>query len=487
MFNKKKSKKHDIKKTVKSAVREEIKNTVKSTIVQDFLDSSAESIEKNDQIETDLYIKNNVKRGLRNANGTGVVVGLTKIGDVRGYDMDSAGNKVPIEGKLFYRGYSIEDIVQNCIDENRFGFEEVTFLLIFGTLPSKSELEAFKKMLGAKRELPNVFARDMILTTPSNNIMNKLARSVLALYCYDDNPDDTSISNVLRQSINLIGYFPALIAYAYQAKSSFYDNMSLHLHNPIPELSTSENILRMIRPMGEYMDIEAKLLDLSMILHAEHGGGNNSSFTTHLISSTGTDTYSAISAAIGSLKGPRHGGANIAVINMIADIKAHVPDFNNRGKLDDYLVKLLKKEAYDKSGLIYGMGHAIYTLSDPRAKLLKSMSKKLAENKNLVDDFLLCDYIERRTPQLYAEVTGTEKPMPANVDLYSGFVYDALDIPITIATPLFATARLSGWCAHRIEEIVAGRKLMRPAYKSVQEPREYISMKHRHSSHATKK
>ena len=487
MFNKKKSKKHDIKKTVKSAVREEIKNTVKSTIVQDFLDSSAESIEKNDQIETDLYIKNNVKRGLRNANGTGVVVGLTKIGDVRGYDMDSAGNKVPIEGKLFYRGYSIEDIVQNCIDENRFGFEEVTFLLIFGTLPSKSELEAFKKMLGAKRELPNGFARDMILTTPSNNIMNKLARSVLALYCYDDNPDDTSISNVLRQSINLIGYFPALIAYAYQAKSSFYDNMSLHLHNPIPELSTSENILRMIRPMGEYMDIEAKLLDLSMILHAEHGGGNNSSFTTHLISSTGTDTYSAISAAIGSLKGPRHGGANIAVINMIADIKAHVPDFNNRGKLDDYLVKLLKKEAYDKSGLIYGMGHAIYTLSDPRAKLLKSMSKKLAENKNLVDDFLLCDYIERRTPQLYAEVTGTEKPMPANVDLYSGFVYDALDIPITIATPLFATARLSGWCAHRIEEIVAGRKLMRPAYKSVQEPREYISMKHRHSSHATKR
>ena len=487
MFNKKKSKKHDIKKTVKSAVREEIKNTVKSTIVQDFLDSSAESIEKNDQIETDLYIKNNVKRGLRNANGTGVVVGLTKIGDVRGYDMDSAGNKVPIEGKLFYRGYSIEDIVQNCIDENRFGFEEVTFLLIFGTLPSKSELEAFKKMLGAKRELPNGFARDMILTTPSNNIMNKLARSVLALYCYDDNPDDTSISNVLRQSINLIGYFPALIAYAYQAKSSFYDNMSLHLHNPIPELSTSENILRMIRPMGEYMDIEAKLLDLSMILHAEHGGGNNSSFTTHLISSTGTDTYSAISAAIGSLKGPRHGGANIAVINMIADIKAHVPDFNNRGKLDDYLVKLLKKEAYDKSGLIYGMGHAIYTLSDPRAKLLKSMSKKLAENKNLVDDFLLCDYIERRTPQLYAEVTGTEKPMPANVDLYSGFVYDALYIPITIATPLFATARLSGWCAHRIEEIVAGRKLMRPAYKSVQEPREYISMKHRHSSHATKK
>ena len=482
MFNRNKSKRHDIKKTVKSAVKEEIKNTVKSTLVQDFLDYSAKTIETNDNIESDLYIKNNVKRGLRNSNGTGVVVGLTKIGDVRGYEVDSAGNKIPVDGKLFYRGYNIEDIVGNCIKEDRFGFEEITFLLIFGTLPSRSELEAFKKMLGAKRELPNGFARDMILTAPSNNIMNKLARSVLALYCYDDNPDDTSIPNVLRQSINLIGYFPALIAYAYQAKASFYDNMSLHLHNPIPELSTSENILRMIRPMGEYMDIEAKLLDLSMILHAEHGGGNNSSFTTHLISSTGTDTYSAISAAIGSLKGPKHGGANIAVINMIADIKAHVPDFNNRGKLDDYLVKILKKEANDKTGLVYGMGHAIYTLSDPRAKLLKSMSKKLAENKNLVDDFLLCDYIERRTPQLYAEVTGIEKPMPANVDLYSGFVYDALDIPVTIATPLFATARLSGWCAHRIEELVAGGKLMRPAYNSVQQPREYINIKDRTSS-----
>ncbi len=482
MFNRNKSKRHDIKKTVKSAVKEEIKNTVKSTLAQDFLDYSAKTIETNDKIESDLYIKNNVKRGLRNSNGTGVVVGLTKIGDVRGYEVDSAGNKIPVDGKLFYRGYNIEDIVGNCIKEDRFGFEEITFLLIFGTLPSRSELEAFKKMLGAKRELPNGFARDMILTAPSNNIMNKLARSVLALYCYDDNPDDTSIPNVLRQSINLIGYFPALIAYAYQAKASFYDNMSLHLHNPIPELSTSENILRMIRPMGEYMDIEAKLLDLSMILHAEHGGGNNSSFTTHLISSTGTDTYSAISAAIGSLKGPKHGGANIAVINMIADIKAHVPDFNNRGKLDDYLVKILKKEANDKTGLVYGMGHAIYTLSDPRAKLLKSMSKKLAENKNLVDDFLLCDYIERRTPQLYAEVTGIEKPMPANVDLYSGFVYDALDIPVTIATPLFATARLSGWCAHRIEELVAGGKLMRPAYNSVQQPREYINIKDRTSS-----
>ena len=482
MLSKIMPKRNDLKKTVKSAVKEEVKSQVKAALVQDFLDNSANIVTANDKIDPDLYIKNNVKRGLRNSNGTGVVVGLTKIGGVRGYDVDDDGNKIPIEGQLFYRGYSIEDIVNNCIKENRFGFEEITFLLIFGSLPSKTELEAFKKVLGSRRELPQGFARDMILTAPSNKIMNKLARSVLALYCYDSNPDDTSVSNVIRQSIELIGYFPALIAYAYQAKCSFYDNMSLHLHTPVPELSTSENILRMIRPNGEYTDIEAKLLDLSMILHAEHGGGNNSAFTTHLVSSTGTDTYSAISAAIGSLKGPKHGGANIAVINMMADIKEHVPDFNNRGKLDDYLVKLLRKQAGDRSGLVYGMGHAIYTLSDPRAKVLKSMAKKLADSKNLVDDFLLCDYIEKRVPQLKAEITGVDKPMPANVDLYSGFVYDALNIPTTIATPLFATARLSGWCAHRIEELVAGGKLMRPAYNSVQPVQEYVPIDKRTSN-----
>ena len=482
MLSKIMPKRNDLKKTVKSAVKEEVKSQVKAALVQDFLDNSANIVTDNDKIDPDLYIQNNVKRGLRNSNGTGVVVGLTKIGGVRGYDVDDDGNKIPIEGQLFYRGYSIEDIVNNCIKENRFGFEEITFLLIFGSLPSKTELEAFKKVLGSRRELPQGFARDMILTAPSNNIMNKLARSVLALYCYDSNPDDTSVSNVIRQSIELIGYFPALIAYAYQAKCSFYDNMSLHLHTPVPELSTSENILRMIRPNGEYTDIEAKLLDLSMILHAEHGGGNNSAFTTHLVSSTGTDTYSAISAAIGSLKGPKHGGANIAVINMMADIKEHVPDFNNRGKLDDYLVKLLRKQAGDRSGLVYGMGHAIYTLSDPRAKVLKSMAKKLADSKNLVDDFLLCDYIEKRVPQLKAEITGVDKPMPANVDLYSGFVYDALNIPTTIATPLFATARLSVWCAHRIEELVAGGKLMRPAYNSVQPVQEYVPIDKRTSN-----
>lgn len=474
------------KKAIRAAVKEEVKNTMKARSEKSLLDDSAKIITDRDRIPPELYREKNVKMGLRNSNGTGVIVGLTRIGEVQGYNTDEYGNKVPVEGKLYYRGYAIEDLVNNCIKENRFGFEEITFLLIFGYLPSKSELEAFNKLLGAKRDLPQGFARDMILTAPSNSIMNKLARSVLALYCYDDNPDDTSIPNVLRQSINLIGYFPALIAYAYQAKAAYYDNMSLHLHNPIPELSTSENILRMIRPTGEYTDIEAKTLDLSMILHAEHGGGNNSSFTTHLVSSTGTDTYSAIAAAIGSLKGPKHGGANVAVIKLMENIKQNVPNYNNRGKLDDYLIKIMNKEANDKTGLIYGMGHAIYTLSDPRAMVLKKMAEKLAESKCMDDDFLLCDYIEKRVPVLKAELTGADKPMPANVDMYSGFVYHALNIPTTIATPLFATARLSGWCAHRLEELTDGSKLMRPAYNSVQEHLEYTPIAKRTSKIQTK-
>ena len=450
------------------------------TVDQDkFYKNSAKILSERTVIDKQLYIDNDVKRGLRNANGTGVVVGLTNISEVRGYSMDKNGNKIPQEGQLLYRGYDIEDLVMNCISEDRFGFEEAAFLLIMGGLPSKSELNAFNEILSRYRDLPSGFARDMILTAPSRDIMNKLARTVLALYSYDDNPDDISVANVLRQSMLLMGYFPALISYAYQAKSLYYDNKSLHLHMPLPELSTSENILRMIRPLGEYTDFEAKLLDLCMILHAEHGGGNNSAFTTHVISSTGTDTYSAISAAVGSLKGPKHGGANIAVINMMNDIQQHVPDINKRGQLDDYLIKILKGEANDRTGLVYGMGHAIYTLSDPRARLLKSMAKKLAEKKDLLDDFLLCDYVEKRVPQLYAELKGKEVNMPANVDLYSGFVYNALDIPIDIATPLFATARLAGWSAHRIEEIVASDKLIRPAYISVQEERPYIEMKDR--------
>ena len=438
-----------------------------------FYNKMATQLESKDVIPNELYIENKVKRGLRNSNGTGVVVGLTRIGEVCGYTTNENKDKIPREGKLYYRGYDIEDLVNSCIQEDRFGFEEITYLLMFGELPNKKELRDFNALLGENRSLPKDFARDMILTAPSPTIMNKLARCVLALYSYDDNPDDTSVENVIRQSISLIGYFPTLIAYAYQAKSTTYDNKSLHLHYPIPELSTSENILRMIRPTGEYTDLEAKLLDLSTILHAEHGGGNNSSFTTHLISSSGTDTYSAISAAVGSLKGPKHGGANIAVIKMIEDLKRNVSDITDKGQVQDYLVKVLKKQANDKSGLVYGMGHAIYTLSDPRAKVLKKMAKQLAISKDLMDDFLLCDFIENKTPELYAEITGVEKPMPANVDLYSGFVYNALNIPNDIATPLFATARLSGWCAHRLEELTAGKKLMRPAYISVQEHMDY--------------
>ena len=323
------------------------------------------------------------------------------------------------------------------------------------------------------------FARDMILVAPSRSIMNKLSRSVLALYSYDDNPEDTSVQNVLRQSIELIGYFPALIAYAYQAKRSTFHNESLILHYPIAELSTSENILRMIRPTGEFSELEARLLDLSLVLHAEHGGGNNSSFTTHLISSSGTDTYSAISAACGSLKGPRHGGANIEVIKMLSDLKQNVKDITDEKQLEDYFIKILKKEAHDKKGLIYGLGHAIYTISDPRAILLKGMAKKLAEHKGLQDDFALCEFIETKVPDIYAEFTGQKKPMPANVDLYSGFVYMALDIPSDIATPLFATARLSGWCAHRLEELIAGKKLMRPAYVGIQERQPYVPLNER--------
>lgn len=445
----------------------------------EFIQSMTERVESQDEIDSSLYGKHNVKRGLRNANGTGVIVGLTKVGSVIGYSVNEKKEKVPVEGKLLYRGYSVEDLVNSCIKENRFGFEEVTYLLLFGELPSKDQLNTFKNILGSKRELPVGFVRDSILMNPSKSIMNKLARSVLTLYSYDPDPDNTSVESVLRQSIDLIGYFPALVAYGYQAKRNFYDKESLNLHYPVPELSTAENILRMIRPTGEYTELEAKVLDLCLILHAEHGGGNNSSFTTHLISSSGTDTYSAIAAAIGSLKGPKHGGANIAVIRMINDLKKHVKDITDEAQVEQYLREVLKGNANDGSGLIYGMGHAIYTLSDPRAVVLKDMARRLGEHKGREDDFKLCAMIEEITPRIFREMTGSDKPICANVDLYSGFVYEVLNIPHDVATPLFAVARLSGWCAHRLEELIAGKRLMRPAYVSVQEPQEYVPISER--------
>lgn len=446
---------------------------------QSFIQSMSAQLTENNKIDHALYGKYHVKRGLRNANGAGVVVGLTKIGDVVGYEINEKNEKVPIPGKLYYRGIDVEELVNNCLAENRFGYEETSYLLLLGQLPSEAQLSAFRQLLANRRELPVGFARDMILVAPSRSIMNKLARSVLALYSYDPDPENLDVGNVLRQSINLIGYFPTLIAYAFQAKRSFFDGESLHLHYPRPEMSTAENILRMLRPTGEYTDLEAKLLDLCMILHAEHGGGNNSTFTTHLVTSTGTDTYSAIAAAVGSLKGPKHGGANLEVLDMMADIKANVKDITDEKEVEQYLIKILKGEANDGTGLIYGLGHAVYTVSDPRAVLLKKMARKLAESEGLLDDFMLYDLIERRAPQLFCQIKGVEKPMTANVDLYSGFVYSALDIPIDISTPVFAASRISGWCAHRIEELVAGGRIMRPAYQTVQPLRHYAPLKDR--------
>lgn len=445
-----------------------------------FVRNMSSRLAHNNGIDNSLYGKfDYVKRGLRDANGAGVVVGLTRVGDVEGYKVNERGEKVAIPGKLYYRGIDVEDIVDSCIRENRFGYEETSYLLLFGELPTTRQLEEYKAVLGSKRDLPEGFIRDTILVTPSHSIMNKLGRSILTLYSYDPNPDDISISNVLRQSINLIGYFPSLVAYGYQAKRNYFNNKSLHIHYPDPTKSTAENILRLIRPNKEYTDIEAKLLDLCLILHAEHGGGNNSSFTTHLVTSTGTDTYSAIAAAVGSLKGPKHGGANIAVIKMIKDIKTHVRDITDFGEVERYLIKILKGEANDGTGLIYGLGHAVYTISDPRATLLKKMARKLAEASCLMDDFMLFDFIEHRGAELFREIKGVDKPMPANVDLYSGFVYNALNIPLETATPLFAASRISGWCAHRIEELTAGGKIMRPAYQSVQSPLPYVPLNQR--------
>ena len=466
--------------SVKNTKREASGRNIKrgSKLEKDFVQTMAAHLEQNNMIDSEFYRKYDVKRGLRNANGTGVVVGLTKVGDVSGYRTEN-GEKVAVPGQLFYRGIDVKDIVKNVTQDNRFGYEETSYLLLFGELPNKKQLADYKATLGARRELPTGFARDMILVAPSNNVMNKLARSVLALYSYDDHADDLSVPNVLRQSIDLIGYFPSLIAYGYQAKRAHYHNESLHLHYPDPEKSTAENILRMIRPTGEYTDLEAKSLDLSMILHAEHGGGNNSTFTTHLVSSSGTDTYSAIAAAVGSLKGPKHGGANVEVIGMMQDMKTKVKDITNHKEVEKYLIKLLKGEAFDRSGLIYGLGHAVYTISDPRAILLKGMARKLAEDAGMLDEYMVYDFIEKRGPELFREFKGVEKNMPANVDLYSGFVYSALNIPMDIATPVFAASRISGWCAHRIEELVAGGRIMRPAYINVQEQREYIPLDER--------
>ena len=429
-------------------------------------------------IDSELYGKYSVKRGLRNSNGSGVLVGLTKVGDVHGYLLDE-GEKIADEGVLRYRGINVNDIVEGCEIDDRFGFEEVVYLLLFGSLPTESALDEFTKYLGTKRKLPVNFTEDMILKAPSGDIMNKLARCVLASYSYDNNPDEVSVENVLRQSFELIARFPAMIAHAYQAKSHYYDGKSLILHAPKEELSTAENFLHMMRPNNEYTKTEAHLLDLALMLHAEHGGGNNSTFTTHVLSSSGTDTYSAIAAAIGSLKGPKHGGANAKVMGMIDDFKANLTDITDEKQIRDHIIKLYRKESYDHSGLVYGVGHAIYTKSDPRAVLLRKNAGILAKEKGMEDELHMYDLIAKNAIELFNEITGKQKDLAINVDFYSGFVYKMLNIPQEVYTPIFAMSRIAGWCAHRLEEIMVSDKIIRPAYKNVYKGKDYTSIKDR--------
>lgn len=428
----------------------------------------------NDPINPDLYEKYDVKRGLRNANGTGVLVGLTRIGDVVGYEINEKGEKVPIPGKLFYRGYNIEDLIKDAESQDEYCFEQCVYLLLMGELPNREELNFFREFLGSVRALPENFTEDMIMKAPSQDIMNKLARGVLASYSYDKNPEDRSINNLMRQCIELISRFSTLAAYGYQARRRYFENKSMFIHNPVPSLSTAENFLRLIRPDSLYTKSEASILDLALILHAEHGGGNNSSLTVHVVSSADTDTYSAIAAAVGSLKGRRHGGANIRVVEMMDEIKSNVKNWESDSEIRDYLYKIAKKQAFDKTGLIYGMGHAVYTISDPRAVLLREKAKLLAEEKGCLNEFNLYAKIEQFAPEILMEVHGAKKRICANVDFYTGFVYTMLDIPRELFTPIFAIARIAGWSAHRIEEVVAGGRIYRPAYKNVCEERKYV-------------
>jgi citrate synthase len=442
------------------------------------LDELTQNAEKMNRIPLELYQKYQVKRGLRNEDGTGVLVGLTEIGDVHGYIIDE-GQIVPVDGRLEYRGINIVDISRGFQAEKRYGFEEVCYLLLFGTLPDEQQLQRFMTLLGENRALPDGFTENMILKAPSREIVNKLARSVLVCYSYDPNPDDLDLKNVLRQSIELIARFPTMAAYGYQAKSHYFDGKSLFIHRPQKNLGTAENLLHLIRPDSKFTKLEAETLDLALVLHAEHGGGNNSSFTTHVVTSTGTDTYSAIAAAVGSLKGPLHGGANLKVLKMMENIKEAVKDWHDDDEVAAYLAKILRKEVFDGQGLIYGIGHAVYTLSDPRAVLLKGKAKELAGVKGRSEEYDLYDRVARLTPAVFAQEKNSSKVISANVDFYSGFVYDMLDIPKELYTPIFCVARIAGWCAHRIEELISGGRIIRPAYRNVLHNREYVSIDQR--------
>lgn len=419
-----------------------------------------------------------IKRGLRNDDGTGVMIGCTKVGNVLGYRMVD-GDREPLEGKLIYRGYDLSELVATYRAEGRFGFSETAYLLLFGNLPTRQQLSMFESILHERTTLPDNFTEDMILKNPSHDIMNKLGRSVLALYSNDPMPDDLSVENMMRQSIDLVARFPVIAAYAYVVKRHYFDNDSLYLHRPEPGLSIAENFLRMIRPDKSFTQEEAHLLDLCLVCHAEHGGGNNSTFSCRSVSSTGTDTYSAIAAAVGSLKGPKHGGANQRVLQQFEEIKQNVAHWDDDEEVAAYVKRILRGEVGDGSGLVYGMGHAVYTLSDPRTVILKSSARKLAVHKGMLPELELMEAIERVTPPAFADVTGNAKIMCANVDMYSGLIYRMLDIPIELFTPLFAVARITGWCAHRMEEVLTGGRIYRPAYKPLLHRREYIPFSER--------
>ena len=431
-----------------------------------------------DIIDTELFTKYDVKRGLRDLNGKGVLAGLTNISDVRAKEIID-GVEVPAHGRLFYRGYDVKDLVTGFTKDNRFGFEEITYLLLFAKLPTEEELSSFRKILAGYRSLPTSFVRDIIMKAPSKDMMNTLARSVLTLYSYDDRADDVSLPNVLRQCLQLISLFPLLSIYGYQAYCHYHDGKSLFIHQPDPSLSTAENILHILRPDSSYTPLEAKLLDIALVLHMEHGGGNNSTFTTHVVTSSLTDTYSVIAAAIGSLKGPRHGGANIKVVQMFEEMKQEVKDWSDEDEVSSYLKKLLHKDAFDHAGLIYGVGHAIYSKSDPRAVILKSFVEKLSVEKGLQKEFALYSLVEKLAPQVIAQERQMYKGVSINVDFYSGFVYHMLGLPLELYTPIFAMARISGWSAHRMEELANNGKIIRPAYKPIGEDKVYIDIQDR--------
>lgn len=442
----------------------------------EFVTELAEVCKNNDRIDPELYTKYNVKRGLRDLNGKGVLTGLTEISEICS-SITVDGESKPCRGKLYYRGIDVEEIVEGFIKEKRFGFEEVVYLLIFGQLPNEKQLKRFTNQIAEYRTtLPTKFVRDIIMKVPSNDMMNTLSRSVLTLYAYDDKADDISIENVLRQCLQLVALFPLLSVYGYQAHKHYNEGDSLFIHPPRDDLSIAENILYTLRPDSKYTELEARILDVALVLHAEHGGGNNSTFTTHVVSSSGTDTYSTVAASLGSLKGPKHGGANIKVVKMFEDMKANVKDWTSEEEVSEYLLKLLRKQAFDKAGLIYGMGHAVYSLSDPRAEVFKGFVEKLSVEKGRTDEWKLYSMVERLAPKIIGEERKIYKGVSANVDFYSGFVYSMLDLPTELYTPIFAIARIAGWSAHRIEELTNAGKIIRPAYMNIQERCDYVAL-----------